>query len=176
MPEVRLVRHVQHTPEDLLELVSDVEDYPTFINLISALRVTSRETISDAHERFHAEATVAYKFVRENFACVVDLDKAANSISVKKADRSGAVKSLKNSWKFHELSDGSTIVDFFVEVKLKAFPLEIMLRDKFDEAGQKIMAVFLKRAKQRFKLINTPDMMVETEMRDLGLDHRLLQY
>ena len=154
-------------------MVADVENYPVFINLISALRVTHREQISDNHQRFKAEAAVSYKFLSENFGCIVDVNEKDKVIRVSKGDRSGAVKDLSNSWKFYELSDGSTLIDFTVLVKLKAFPLEIMLRDVFDRAALKIMNAFEARADQLYQKIETPDLDVEKEAKALGFSQSL---
>jgi coenzyme Q-binding protein COQ10 len=166
----RLLRRVRHTPEDVITLVSDVEKYPEFINLLSAIRVTNRESVSDTHERFSAEASVAYKFIRENFQSVVNVHHDSQMIKVTKANKSGAVKSLKNDWVFHELSDGSTLVDFFVEVKLKAFPLEMVLREKFDKAGRHIMNLFETRAGQIFDIVGDVDLDLDKERLRLGID------
>lgn len=169
MAETRLIRRIEHAPKDLMALVADVETYPEFINLLSALRVTNRETLSDVHERFEADATVSYKFVRESFRSVVNLHHDEQRISVTKADRSGAVRDLKNDWKFHELSDGSTLVDFNIKVKLKAFPLEILLAEKFDKAGDKIMNLFTAKAETSCEKVGRPDLDLPAEYARLGL-------
>lgn len=168
MAEARLTRRVMHAPDDLMGLVADVEKYPEFINLISAIRVTQRQQITETHQRFEAEATIAYKFFRERFSSVVDVIADQSRISVKKADRSGAVRTLKNEWVFHELSDGSTLIDFYVEVRLKAFPLEMVMRDKFDKAGQHIMNLFEKKASQSFVKVGDINLDLRSEYQTTG--------
>ncbi len=170
MAETSMSRHLPHKPEDLMALVANVEAYPEFINLISALRVTNRKHITPEHEQFQAEATVAYKFVRETFHSVVNIHHGENRISVTKADKSGAVKSLSNDWYFHELSDGSTLVDFSVAVKLKAFPLEMLLRDKFDRAGDHMMNLFTSKAAQTCPKVGDPTLAIDAECERLGLN------
>lgn len=175
MAEVRFIRRVMHSPHDLIDLVSDVEGYPAFINLLSAMRVTNRTQLTEHHERFNADATVAFKFLREEFNSIVNVHRDTCQIDVNKAGKSGAVKRLKNEWTFHELSDGSTLIDFFVEVKLKAFPLEILLRDKFDAAGKKIMSLFEVKARQTCPKIGDPALVLRPEIERLGLDYSLMQ-
>jgi len=104
MPEVHLIRRIRHSPEDIFDLVADVEKYPEFINLISALRIT--KTLSDTE--FEAEAIVAYKMISESFQSHIFADKEILKIEVKKAEKGGAVKSLVNAWQFYALKDGST--------------------------------------------------------------------
>ncbi len=160
MPKTRLERRVMHRPEDLLELVANVEQYPSFINLLSALRVKNRQQISDHVESFEAEATVSFKFISETFKSKVTIDRQNNTINVTKSGSGGAVKSLENSWEFKELSDGSTMIDFYVSVDLKAFPLNMLLRDKFGKAGDHIMNLFVKKASQTCEKVGDPDLKI----------------
>lgn len=150
-------------------LVADVENYPRFIELISALRVTKETRPTEHHTHFEAEAVVAYKFISETFRSVVDVRRDSRKIAVKKADKGGAVKSLINNWTFHELSDGSTLVDFDVDVRLKAFPLEILARDKFDKVAAKIMAMFIDYAGETLEIVGETDFNIGADMARLGL-------
>jgi len=101
MPSASFTRHICHDADELLEMVANVEDYPTFINLISALRITKK--IDD--QNFEAEAVVAYKMIRESFKSLIHIDREKKFIRVTKAEKGGAVKTLENTWKFHPLEE-----------------------------------------------------------------------
>lgn len=165
MPKTCLKRRVMHRPDDMLSMVADVERYPKFIKFISALRVKNRQQISDSVEQFEAEATVSFKFISERFMSDVRVDSGERTISVKKSGHGGALKSLENKWKFVELSDGSTLVDFYVDVSLKAFPLNILLQDKFDKVGSELMRLFEKKAGMAFEKVGDPNLDWEAEIR-----------
>lgn len=169
MPSKRMHMRIRHTPDNLLELVSNVEDYPRFVNLISSLRIKSEEKLSEHKTRFEADANVSYKMLNESFRSVVETDTEAKTISVEKSEHGGPLRSLLNSWKFHELSDGSTLVDFLVEVKLKAFPLEMLLASKFDAASEQIMDAFKRRADQLYENVGKEALDLEAEYAALGL-------
>lgn len=173
MPSASLLQRVRHRPDDIMKLVADVESYPRFINLISALRVTKTTDVSDMHKRFEAEAVVAYKFISETFRSIVEVRNDSRRILVQKADKGGAVKSLKNNWVFYELSDGSTLVDFDVDVRLKAFPLEMILREKFDKAAQKIMSMFIDYAGETLERVGEDNLDLDAEIHRLGLSKTL---
>jgi len=166
MPTTRFIRHICHGPNELLEMVANVEDYPTFINLISALRITKK--ISDTD--FEAEAVVAYKMIRESFKSFVHVDRENKFIRVSKAEKGGAVKTLENTWKFHELSDGSTAVEFYVDVSLKAFPLNILIKDKMGKASDVIMNAFVGRAAQVCQPVKGEGLDLAAEYQRLGLN------
>ena len=102
MPEAHIIRRIRSSPEDLFGFVADVERYPDFINLISAMRIT--KTLSETE--FEAEAIVVYKMLSETFRSLVMTDADALKIEVKKAEKGGAVKTLVNRWQFYPLEDG----------------------------------------------------------------------
>lgn len=166
MPQAHLIRRIRNAPGDLFDLVSDVENYPEFINLISALRITKK--LSDTE--FEAEAVVAYKMISETFRSHIIADPEALKIEVKKAEKGGAVKSLLNSWHFYPLKDGSTLVDVVVDVRLKAMPLEFLLRDKFEKASVHVVNVFETRARQNYPRVGNINYDLKSEMKTLGLD------
>jgi len=161
MPSTQTQRRVMHRPLDLLNLVADVEKYPEFIDLITALRTSQHRQISETIETFEAEVSINYKFISELFKSHVTVDREENRIEVKKSGRGGAVKTLENIWHFKELPDGSTLVDFKVVVSLKAFPLNMLLRDKFDKAGAHIMKLFIVRAGKKLEKVGDPELEFE---------------
>ena len=166
MPSAHIIRRIRNSPEGLFDLVADVESYPEFINLISALRVTKKL----ADTEFEAEAIVAYKMISETFRSHVTADRKALKISVKKAEKGGALKSLLNSWTFYPLEDGSTLVDVKVDVRLKARPLEFLLRDKFEKASVHIVNVFQTRASQKLPEVGAAEYDVMPELKRLALN------
>ena len=166
MPRAHIIRRIRNRPEELFELVSNVETYPDFISLISALRITKK--LSDTE--FEAEAVVAYKMLSETFRSHVIADPEALRIEVTKAEKGGAVKSLFNSWNFHRLEDGSTLIDVVVDVKLKAKALEFVLRDKFQNASVQIVKSFETHAFKSLRHIGAPEYDFTSELKALGLD------
>lgn len=146
-------------------LVTNVERYPDFIPAMTALRKTK-----DLSDGFEAEAMINFKGVSETFASRVTIDKVARTVSVEKAKKGGPVKALRNNWRFYELSDGSTLIDFDVEVRLM-FPLESLLRQKFDKAKTLIRDVFVEQAKDNCDVLpHAPKIDLVAEVTALGLD------
>ena len=151
MPEVRYAKRIFHSPDDLLDMVADVERYPEFVDLISELRITKVEERSPSHTHFEAEAVVVYKMVNEVFGSQVDIYRDQHKIVVQKSERGGAVRKLLNEWVFHPLPDGSTLVEFFVDVRLKAFFLDGLLASKFDKAANQVMDSFQAQAARLYE-------------------------
>ena len=170
MPETKIIRRIRSNPEDLFGFVADVESYPEFINLISALRIT--KTLSETE--FEAEAIVAYKMISESFRSLVMTDAKALKIEVKKAEKGGAVKSLVNKWQFYPLEDGSTLIDVNVDVRLKARSLEFLLRKKFASASNHIVSAFERRAAQILPVVGEENYDFMAEAKACGLDVKSL--
>lgn len=146
-------------------MVADVENYPEFINLISALRITKKLSDTD----FEAEAIVSYKMLRESFRSLIHIDRENKFIRVTKAQKGGAVKTLENTWKFHELSDGTTAVEFYIEVSLKAFPLNMIINEKMEKASDVIMGAFERRAAKVCKPVKSQGLDLAAEYKNLNL-------
>ncbi|MEM9600197.1 MAG: SRPBCC family protein [Pseudomonadota bacterium] len=169
MPSTRFLERVPHCPDCVMTLVTDVERYPDFIPAMSALRKTK-----DLPDGFEAEAVINFKGIVEAFASRITIDPDARIVLVEKARSGGPVKKLHNRWKFHELPDGSTLVDFEVDVRLM-FPLEGLLRQKFDKAKGVIRDVFVEQALEHCDPIeNAEPLILSDEVARLGLDQRLI--
>lgn len=153
MPKVRLHKRVRHAPADMLNLVTDVEAYPEFINFVSAVRVLDRSDAGQEIEKFTAEVGIQYKFISERFRSTVNIDRGENILRIERAGHGGAVRDLSNNWKFIELGDGSTLIDFALQVRMKAAPLEFLIRQKFEKATNHIVNVFEIRAGQVCRVI-----------------------
>lgn len=151
-----------------MELVTDVERYPDFVPAMTALRKTK-----DLPDGFEAEAMINFKGISETFASRITMDPDARIVLVEKAQKGGPVKALQNRWKFHELSDGSTLVDFSVEVRLM-FPLESLLRQKFDKAKTVIRNVFVQQAMDHCEGAGEAGLILTDEVVKLGLNPDLI--
>ncbi|MBL4870239.1 MAG: type II toxin-antitoxin system RatA family toxin [Robiginitomaculum sp.] len=146
MAKIHLQRHMPHSADDLLTMVADVEKYPEFIHLIPAVRILSREKISGKSEKFTADVGIKYKLISEQFRSEVLVDREAKTLSIKRAGHGGAVKKLENNWKFIPQEDSTTLIDFTLNVQLKALPFEFLIKQKFDKAANYIMNAFENRA------------------------------
>ena len=165
MPSAEFTRHICHDADALLEMVADVEKYPEFISLVAALRVTKRKS----EVEYEAEAVIAYKMLRESFRSDIKVDRAARTIHVTKAQKGGAVKALTNSWVFHPLPDGTTLIEFFVDVSLALAPLNFLVREKMSKASDVIMGAFEARAAQVCPPVVAADLDMAAEHERLGL-------
>lgn len=126
------------TPEQMFDLVSDIEKYPEFLPWCAAVRINSQD-----ENRIVADLMIGYKLLRETFTSEVTL-KRPGLISVNYRD--GPFKHLLNRWIFIADGDGGTIVDFSIEFEFKNHVLEGLMSFFFDEAVMRMVSSFRKRA------------------------------
>jgi coenzyme Q-binding protein COQ10 len=143
MPSFRTTRRVKHTPEEMFDLVADVEKYPLFLPLCEGLKVRSRTKQEGGRETLIADMTVGYKAIRETFTSKVTLDRAALKIAVAYLD--GPFRSLDNVWSFKP--DGEAcLVEFFITYEFKSRVLGMLMGAMFDRAFRKFSGAFERRA------------------------------
>ena len=144
MPSFRTTRRVKHSPADMFDLVADVEKYPLFVPLCSALRVRSRQPQDDGRLVMVADMTVAYKLIRETFASRVTMDRDKLQILVEYLD--GPFSHLENRWSFKDDGAGGCVVEFFIDYSFRSRTLGMLMGAMFEAAFRRFAEAFEKRA------------------------------
>ena len=151
MPSFRITRWVRHSPQQMYDLVADVEHYPEFLPLCESLRVLRRQPGTgegqgegEGTEVLVAEMGVGYKAIRERFTTRVGLDRQNLRIVAEYID--GPFRHLENRWAFKPGRDGGCDVDFFITYEFKSFALGLLMGTMFDRAFRKFTDAFESRA------------------------------
>ncbi len=98
MPTFRTSHIVNHTPQQMFDLVADMESYPQFVPLCQSLKVRRRFITPGGAETALADMTVGYKSIREKMTTRVVLDRQALRITSEYVD--GPFSHLENMWSF----------------------------------------------------------------------------
>lgn len=141
-------RLLPFTPDQLFELVGDVEAYPAFVPWISAMRTWNGRPLSEGVTSLDAEAGVGFSFLKERFSTRVRRDALNRQIDVTLL--SGPFRKLVNRWRFIDAGKGCTRVEFDIEFQFKSRLLEGLLRANFGQAVEKLMACFEARAENLY--------------------------
>jgi coenzyme Q-binding protein COQ10 len=144
MPSFRINRAVRHSPQQMYDLVADVERYPEFLPLCESLRVLRRQPGADGTEILVAEMGVGYKAIRERFTTRVTLDPQNLRIVAEYID--GPFRHLENRWGFKERAPAGCDVDFFITYEFKSRTLGLLMGTMFDRAFRKFTDAFEGRA------------------------------
>jgi coenzyme Q-binding protein COQ10 len=143
MPKFETHRPVPHTPDQMFDLVADIERYPEFLPLCNGLVVRSRKD-RDGKTLLVADMTVGYKAIRETFTTQVLLNRAEHAIDVQYID--GPFKYLDNRWRFQPTGNGGCTIDFFIDYEFKSRILGALMGSMFDKAFRMFTDAFETRA------------------------------
>ncbi|MBL8770205.1 MAG: SRPBCC family protein [Phenylobacterium sp.] len=137
-------RVLPYTPDQLFQLVGDVDRYPEFVPWITAMRTWNRRQVRDDADQLDAEAGVGFSFLKERFATRVLRDGAARQIDVNLL--SGPFRRLVNRWRFLP-DDAGTRIEFDIDFQFKSRLLDGLLAANFHHAVERLMRCFEDRAK-----------------------------
>lgn len=142
MPRFEVARTVRHTPQEMFDLVADIEKYPEFVPLCERLRIRQRNE-SDGNPVLVADMTAGYGPVRETFTSRVTLDREHLVIDVEYID--GPFRHLENRWSFAPSPSGCE-VGFRISYEFRNRMLSALMGSMFDKAFRKFSAAFEARA------------------------------
>ncbi len=138
MPRHSETRHLPYSPEQLFDLVADVQRYDEFLPWVVAVRVRS----SSATETV-ADLVVGFNAFKERFTSKVQKDRPTR-ICVDYVE--GPLKYLHNEWKFDGTADGGTNLLFSVDFAFKSRLFETLAGAMFDRALRRMTSAFEQRA------------------------------
>ncbi len=137
MPQHKETRILPFSPEQLFNLVADIERYPEFLPWCKGARVLTREG-----DTVTADLIIGYKMFCEKFTSIVTLDRP-RAICV--AYQSGPLAHLKNEWDFAAAKIGCAL-SFHVDFDFRSKLLAAVMEPFFDKALCKMAEAFEKRA------------------------------
>lgn len=142
MPHHKEIRHLPYSPEQMFDMVADVQSYAQFLPWVSAIRVRS-----NSETEMVADMIVGFKGLRESFTSRVVKERPAR-VHVDYLD--GPLKHLSNDWHFRPDGAGGVLVDFEVDFTFKNKLFEMMVGQMFDKALRKMIGAFEARAAELY--------------------------
>jgi len=134
-------RVLLYTPDQVFDIVADVERYPEFLPWCIACRKTK-----EFDDGFEADLAIGFKMVREKFTSRVTLSRP-NGLDV--AYKEGPFSTLSNTWRFNPIYNGeATEVDFHLEFEFRSRVLHKLIGLLFEEAVRRMVAAFEARAER----------------------------
>jgi coenzyme Q-binding protein COQ10 len=148
MPRYVTTHPVRHTPEQMFDLVADVERYPEFVPMCSRLLVRRRTTGVNGSEVLLADMSIGYKMIRESFTSRVALDRAGLKILVEYVD--GPFSHLENRWSFNGTASGCDVV-FDIDYAFRSRTFQMLAGAVFDTVVRRMVQAFETRANEIYK-------------------------
>jgi coenzyme Q-binding protein COQ10 len=139
MPTHAEKRVLPFTPEQLFDVVADIEKYPEFLPWCIATRIRRREG-----KVVHADMVIGFKMFRERFT-TRDVFDPPGRIDV--SYRDGPFKYLNNHWIFEPYGDGHCELDFYIDFEFHSRLFQKVMGVVFNEAVRIMVTAFEKRAR-----------------------------
>lgn len=154
MHKVNISREIAYAPVNLLELASDVANYPKFIPLIKAVRIWDKNQSGD---EFCAELLIGYKNFRIPFSTKVEINHENFTIKTKNIESKNKgffsfknpIKFLECEWRFEELNNGSN-ANVKIDLEFQDLILGSIVGANLDRATNYLINAFEKEAINRF--------------------------
>ena len=143
MPTHSETRRLPYSAQQMYDLVADVASYPEFLPWCAAARIRSRNDIGGGVEEMLADLVISFKVFRERFGSRVVLHPSDMRIDTEYLD--GPFRYMKSNWAFED-TDGGCDVHFFVDFEFKNAILQGIIGVVFNEAMQRIVRAFERRA------------------------------
>ena len=146
MPKASVKRSIECKKDQLIDLVLDIEKYPTFLPFCLDAKVHERKEQNDLL-LIVADLTIGKGPFKDTYKSDVKFNKKEDSIYVTNLD--GPLKYLINNWYFKE-DNKFTEVSFDINFELKNHFLNIVMTKSFQYGLDKIADAFQKRAEELF--------------------------
>jgi len=149
MPKASVKRSLKCKKEQLIDLVLDIEKYPTFVPFCMDAKIHKKKEQGNLL-LIIADLTIGKGPFKDTYKSDVKYNKKENSIFVTNLE--GPLKHLKNTWHFKE-ENSMTEVSFEIDFELKNEFINIVITKSFQFVLDKIAEAFQKRAEKLFKKI-----------------------
>jgi len=146
MPKASVKRSIECKKEQLIDLVLDIEKYPTFVPFCLDAKVYEKKNKGDLL-LIVADLTIGKGLFKDTYKSDVKFNKKDDSIYVTNLD--GPLKHLHNKWQFKE-ENKITKVSFEVDFELKNEFLNIIMTKSFQYGLDKIADAFQNKAEELF--------------------------
>ena len=147
MPQASVKRLIECDKNQLIDLVLDIEKYPTFIPYCLNSKIYKKEEEGNLI-LIIADLTIGKGLIKDTYKSDIKYNKKNNTINVKNID--GPLKYLDNNWQFKDALGGTEIF-FDVDFELKNKFLNIIMTKSFQYGLNKIADAFQERANKLFK-------------------------
>ena len=138
MPSFRVTRAVKHTPQQMYDLVADVERYPEFLPWCPRTAVLERTP-----ELTRARIDVDYHGLKTSFS-TRNAKRPPHAMTLELVE--GPFESLAGEWRFEPLGDDGCRVELSLDYQASGGALTALLAPVFGQIVETLVDRFVERA------------------------------
>lgn len=155
MPTVRHSLHVPYSPEQIFDLVVDIESYPRFVPGWRAVRIAGRERNlggDPSRGRLLVDQAVSEKGLRFRFRTEARYRRPAY---IRIATTSAPYRYFMLIWRFAGDGRGGARVGVHMRYRLRAVPLQRIAESHFNSLFDRVVHSFEREARRRYGVPQT---------------------
>ena len=142
MPEVQRSVLVNHTPEQMFDLVDDVERYPEFLPWCGGASVSARDLV-----RTRATIQINYRGIRQSFT-TENTKRPPGEMTIRLVE--GPFRELDGQWRFTALGEHGCKIEFRLQYEFSSRLLAKLLGPVFSFIANSFVEAFVKRAERLY--------------------------
>ena len=142
MPKHHQIKTIGYSPDQMFDLVLDVQSYPEFLPWCLSSSITDIEPSS-----FEAELLIGFRLFKESFGSCVQFERP---YSIEVTPTYGPFQTMENIWSFETMDHGSCRISFYVDFEFRSIFLNKVMGLLFYEAVQRMVGCFEARALNKY--------------------------
>lgn len=146
MPKLNFSRDVPYTPDQMFQLVGDLEAYPRFIPNCSAMNVRPAPGADDAVKL--ARMTIRFGPITQAYTSRVSPNAEQGTIAAKAVD--GPFSHLDSIWRFTPKDGGGSTIRFDIDFGISNPLIRVAAEPAFAAKQREILDAFVDEAKRRY--------------------------
>ncbi len=142
MPSYTENRALCYTPEQLFDLVADVERYPEFLPWWVAAKVRKRDG-----DVYYTDQVIGFGMFRERFSSKTVLERPER---IDVTSDAGPFRRLKIQWTFHPTPPRGCLIGFHLDFELGSKLVQRLFTLLFRDAARRVVTTFERRARELY--------------------------
>jgi coenzyme Q-binding protein COQ10 len=133
---------LKYTPEQLFDLVADVERYPEFMPWTITTHVRRR-----TNRVIWTDLTIGTGIIRKRFSTVATLDRP-HRIAITSDDP--LFERFEQKWTFEDSLKGGTDIEYYTDFQFRSFLLQALMDLSFVDRADAIVSAYARRARRLY--------------------------
>jgi coenzyme Q-binding protein COQ10 len=134
--------HSRYTPEQLFDLVADVERYPEFLPWMVAASISGRKD-----KTIYVDMTMGTSLIHKRFTATAFLDRP-HRMEIDSHDP--LFERFYHTWTFEPAAEGGTNVEYRVDFKFTSRILQALIEVSFAERTRAMMKAYMRWAQRLY--------------------------
>jgi coenzyme Q-binding protein COQ10 len=140
MPRLSERRQLPYPPQELFDLVADVEKYPEFLPSVADATIRRRDG-----NTVWVDMVVGTSLLRKRFASKAVLERPTR---IDISSRDMLFERYDQHWSFTPAADGGTVIEFRVDFVFRSRLLQLLMGAALEESAAAMLSAFSRRARR----------------------------